>query len=627
MRTSGTGAPLPYSVAAGNAGGSYYPERVGQELFRHATRVPPTAPGAQALNTGALNVAQRQGIFPRLAQGIGGVLRTRGVMLATRAIPSVAGAYLLWKIGSGLLAKNVPVQMQPEVATTEKYVWSGATGSCIDGGSKGNYVNPADTMRPPGTPNATNRDQYGCVSGLGNGNLTQRAAWVPSNTVAVALPAPDVAGQFRASSDCYFTAIAGSSKQVSSTSTYTLCTPVVPPNATNYLTLDGGYYSYSYKTYDGMCGSLKCYTVTNGSRTWYFDPLRSTPSLFPPTLERPSAWDGVVDSDPSVAQSDWPTMPTAQQISDKGAELDASDAEEVRDEADFVFDQTAPPADPIYGDPGGVVQPIGDYGPAYGSQPMPGCAGLTVAACESQLAAMGWTGTSTSPALSMQNADLTKPAGAIVTTSPAEGEYFANDGAVVFTVNPDPLPLVLPAPTPGETYDAYVARLQALGHVGTITRVDLDQATMDAQAGPSAVTTVTPATGTRIQTTSAVTLTVNPANAPAAGSGGGGCEPWVIPTLNLDPLLSMLDDATSVFPFGIPGWVVDSVDGLVAEPVTPGWDFKFPMADEPWRVDLAMFDPIMPAVRTVLLFGSMLGLGWFFFSMATGGGSQRREEP
>jgi len=201
----------------------------------------------------------------------------------------------------------------------------------------------------------------------------------------------------------------------------------------------------------------------------------------------------------------------------------------------------------------------------------------------------------------------------------------------------------------GIDYYRYLRRLAGLGLLGTMVVLAEDQ--IDPDVGPGGVVRVSPEPGTRrlpivtpnpmvllppkterdANPDARVTVYVNPSTAPAApGSTAGGgvgpspgsCDPWVKPNLNLDPLLHALDGASAVIPFGIPEWIVDSIDGLVADPVTPVWHMPFPWTDGV-DVDLSILNPQMPAIRTVLLFGSMLGIGWFFFSVMTGGGSQR----
>ena len=91
------------------------------------------------------------------------------------------------------------------------------------------------------------------------------------------------------------------------------------------------------------------------------------------------------------------------------------------------------------------------------------CVGATVAACKSALTAAGFTATPTVTTLSTAAADLTKPAGNVVTTTPAPNTQVDTATVVTIQANPNPLPLAIPDPLAHETYQAYIARLQALG--------------------------------------------------------------------------------------------------------------------------------------------------------------------
>lgn len=181
----------------------------------------------------------------------------------------------------------------------------------------------------------------------------------------------------------------------------------------------------------------------------------------------------------------------------------------------------------------------------------------------------------------------------------------------------------IPAPEVGETYDTYVARLVALGHVGTITRVDLTDTTMVATAGPNAVTGTIPATGTTVGPSSEIAVRVNPATAPpiVEGGGGGSCESWTNPNLNLSPLQRAIPENT--FPFYVPVWIYESVSNWVGTAVTPEFTLPFPGGNEV-EISLEMFDSAAAVIRPVILGVSIVSLGLAFFSFANGG--SRREQ-
>src|SRR5437588_4285985 len=74
------------------------------------------------------------------------------------------------------------------------------------------------------------------------------------------------------------------------------------------------------------------------------------------------------------------------------------------------------------------------------------CIAATPTACKSALTAAGFSVTPTEVTLSTSGADLTKPAGAVVTTSPAAGSVVDTATAITLSENPNPLPVVILTP-------------------------------------------------------------------------------------------------------------------------------------------------------------------------------------
>jgi hypothetical protein len=70
--------------------------------------------------------------------------------------------------------------------------------------------------------------------------------------------------------------------------------------------------------------------------------------------------------------------------------------------------------------------------------------------------------------------------------------------------------LTLPTPSTSETYDAYVARLQSLGFVGSTYRIDLDADSADSDFVSLGVPCTVPSDGSRVRIASTLTLYVNP---------------------------------------------------------------------------------------------------------------------
>jgi hypothetical protein len=185
-----------------------------------------------------------------------------------------------------------------------------------------------------------------------------------------------------------------------------------------------------------------------------------------------------------------------------------------------------------------------------------------------------------------------------------------------------PAKVTIPPPNPRETATAYMERLQALGLLGHVEVLTENAA--DVELGADAIVRTRPAPGTRVATGTTVTIYMNPATiAPGSGTPGGpttgtptggGCEPWVKPSIDLAPLGRAIPN---VFPFGVPFWIAGALDAWLGTPQTPVFELYFPWVGE-FEVSLDILDPHMPFVRSVLAAVSIVGLAWFFMSMALG---------
>jgi len=186
------------------------------------------------------------------------------------------------------------------------------------------------------------------------------------------------------------------------------------------------------------------------------------------------------------------------------------------------------------------------------------------------------------------------------------------------------MPLVIPAPLPGETYDAYVDRLHALGVVGTITEHVLADDSYDPDLGPDALVRTNPATGTRVLPGTDVGVIVNPPTAPPVGATGSlrpapgpddRCGP-VVPDVSLEPLAALpLGDH---FPFGIFDWIADTLGGWGGGGEAPKFTVPMPGDIDDLEIDLAIGDGAMAYVRPTILVISVLGLMWLLASSAAG---------
>ncbi|MCP9485178.1 MAG: hypothetical protein MSC30_04920 [Gaiellaceae bacterium MAG52_C11] len=129
---------------------------------------------------------------------------------------------------------------------------------------------------------------------------------------------------------------------------------------------------------------------------------------------------------------------------------------------------------------------------------MPNCIGVSQTACGAALDSAVHTGTRTYTVLERDAADLTKPAGVVVTQSRQATTTFESDQLVTFTVNPTPLPIVWVAANSAETYDDYLIRLRALGWLGTVSLITLGDNNGDSEYIASGVPCTSVQTGARI---------------------------------------------------------------------------------------------------------------------------------
>lgn len=249
---------------------------------------------------------------------------------------------------------------------------------------------------------------------------------------------------------------------------------------------------------------------------------------------------------------------------------------------------------------------------------VPSCAGDLWSACQAKIIAEGLAASRL--VLSFSAADLDKPAAAVITLDPPAPTTVEKPATVTVTTNPDAqtMPVRVPGPLQHETYAQYLARLQAAGHTGTATRLDLTDATLDPARGPSEVVSTSPAAGTRIAPDSAVTVRANPETAPeVAGSGGTG-NPSTH-AINLAPL--NVAGLCSNFPFGVPCWLYDVMSSwVVGTPEPPSWQIPFPfvaVADRP-SIDLADWDAWAPQLRALILLVAAVGIALKFYALATG---------
>jgi len=277
------------------------------------------------------------------------------------------------------------------------------------------------------------------------------------------------------------------------------------------------------------------------------------------------------------------------------------------------------------------------YAPSSDYLAMPNCIGMTQAACTSALEAAGGTGTYTYNEATIAGADLTQDAGAVITLPhPATTEVLKTED-LEFTVNPDPLPIVILAPGANETYSSYLARLTAAGLIGTITSTELSELAEDPSRGPAAVVRTQPVAGTRVLPDTAIEVFVNPTSAPGPTPEDGGgtttdtgdgippvppptdCSPWLDATPDLTPFNSV--NAGDKFPFAIFGYMAAVFEPLTASPVTPSinWPMSLPgVGTFTFTASASGLDSYMSIWRALCAIGIWVAAVWLLAKSVLG---------
>lgn len=194
---------------------------------------------------------------------------------------------------------------------------------------------------------------------------------------------------------------------------------------------------------------------------------------------------------------------------------------------------------------------------------IPNCDGLVYAGCEELLEKRG---------LKPERKELnwteveTDTPDEVVELEPDVAKKVEKGSKVKVITNPgkEGMPVVVPSPEPGETYEHYAARLNP----GlTPKRVNLEAPYVDPHVGPNAVTAVSPRPETRFEPGSSheVTVTTNPADAPVPS---GGFVPPSIPPIDMSPLEG-IPNACSVFPFGLFCWIGEGIEEFNVTGVCP----------------------------------------------------------
>jgi hypothetical protein len=252
---------------------------------------------------------------------------------------------------------------------------------------------------------------------------------------------------------------------------------------------------------------------------------------------------------------------------------------------------------------------------------VPNCDGLGYSACEDLLEEVELV-----PEIDFrtwETADVSQPAGAVLALQPEADATVEGGSPVVIEANPDEagMPVLVPSPLPGETYDAYIARLAPNLDP---SRVTVSPEFTDPGTGPDGVIRTVPKSGTRVnpETETEIDVHTNPADAPVPAG-----TPWsapAIPAIDLSPLAGVSIGCND-FPFGVFCWIGSGLTawGPGGECPTVGVPFGSSIGiDDELAFDLCQFEPAMEVVRPVLILLSAFCLAYLFAAAAMGfGGS------
>ncbi|MDQ4125925.1 MAG: hypothetical protein M3134_10035, partial [Actinomycetota bacterium] len=185
---------------------------------------------------------------------------------------------------------------------------------------------------------------------------------------------------------------------------------------------------------------------------------------------------------------------------------------------------------------------------------------------------------------------------------------------------------LVPAPNPGETYDAYVGRLQEAGVQGQ--REDLTEAGADPNYGPNVAIRTNPPTPRNVNPAdppTTVTVYTNPPTMPPVEEGGAGtCDDRSVRQFDLSPLHI---DPGSVFPFGVFGYLSGSLDALTANELAPVLSTDFGgLLPSPLVLDFSIADPARDIIHPVIIVLALITLVAVVASAVMGLGTATTKE-
>lgn len=249
---------------------------------------------------------------------------------------------------------------------------------------------------------------------------------------------------------------------------------------------------------------------------------------------------------------------------------------------------------------------------------IPDCDGLVYATCAKELEEAGLE--PQREEIDWSEVTTTTPAEVLELEPAPETEVEVPSKVTVIT-NPDEegMPLVIPAPEAGETYDDYAARLNPALEP---TQKVVSDANADAELGADAVLATDPSGGSKLPPTGGqVDVYTNP---PYMAPGGAAWEPPEVPGIDLSPFEMVTP--CEVFPFGAACWFVEAIeDFALVSGKCPTWDMEFlgvlSSEHDEQELGLCAIAPVVEGVRPWVFFVGSIFMVLTFAAIARSGGT------
>lgn len=424
-------------------GESLISKQEAEELTRHFRAIPPSAPGAEAAQSELSAALQRTKMWPPISEAVGGAARTISTTVATRAVASATGGFVLWEIGCAAgvslpLCHHEHVRLTTQQVDNIRYRFTGS-----GAGNDALCVSADGLTAAPST--GTCPIQQMSQAPKSGPYLTLQQPKLPAKTMALEWTL-DGGAHWKTVSRCwagpedytygYFSFGNLSDAPVSA------CNPVVLPPPTSFSGyaegLDWIGQAWSDDTDCGVLAPMApipCHTVRYHSRvrSWYLD-AGTTRTLEAPLQGTDPLWPATGSGTLTRLESDMPPSPAPGGATTTFVAEALAENPNLRREIVDVFNQQYPEDAPGWE----VTQVNG--GPATGQSTVPRCVGTTADTCIDRLRTAGFTGGITATHLDQDDAIMELPADRVTGTMPPARSHANLGTALTAYVNPPTMP-------------------------------------------------------------------------------------------------------------------------------------------------------------------------------------------